>query len=86
MVKAKEYCSPTGSKTTFFRQIKAEMTQKKTWSGPFDKNKQRDCGNIHIYIYIIIIDIYVYQIISNILYTSIAWVFLFKPAFYPLVI
>ena len=28
MVKAKECCSPTGSKTTFFRQIKAEMTKK----------------------------------------------------------
>ena len=50
----------------------------KTWSGPFDKNRQRDCG----YIYTIIIDIYVYQIISNILYTSIAWVFLFKPTFH----
>ena len=29
MVKAKECCSPTGSKTTFFRQIKAEMTKKR---------------------------------------------------------
>lgn len=65
------------AKPHFFDKSKPKWP-KKTWSGPFDKNRQRDCG----YIYTIIIDIYVYQIISNILYTSIAWVFLFKPTFH----
>lgn len=49
--KAKEYCSPTGSKTTFFRQIKAEMTQKKTRSGPFDKKTTGLWQYIYIYNY-----------------------------------
>ena len=58
MVKAKECCSPTGSKTTFFRQIKAEMTKKKRGQGRLTKI---DNGIVVIYIY----NNYRYICISN---------------------